>query len=278
MDNIQEIKNYIVFLKENCKLEITLHTFEEEQLISLSELIAFNIHENSHCVYIKTFPDAHEHCICRQEKIKRKCKNGAFVGTCYAGVYEFVYPIYDGTSEVGFICVSGYKTDQFYSYIKKVSETFNIPFENLKKTIQSLKDEIPDKKYVDTLIHPLVRMLELAYSKLIRNTSKSDYINDVVKYVNRHYAEDITLKDICDALSCSRSSISHTFKKQTGKSFREYLISVRIQSAKSLLRYSKLSITEISHAVGFNDSNYFSFVFKSHTGENPCLYRKKAQL
>ena len=76
MDNIQEIKNYIVFLKENCKLEITLHTFEEEQLISLSELIAFNIHENSHCVYIKTFPDAHEHCICRQEKIKRKCKNG----------------------------------------------------------------------------------------------------------------------------------------------------------------------------------------------------------
>ena len=93
MENIiNEIKNYILFLKKDCKLEITLHPYENEHLISNSELISFNIHENPHCIYIKTFPDAYRHCICRQDKIMYKCKTGSFCGTCYAGVREFVYP------------------------------------------------------------------------------------------------------------------------------------------------------------------------------------------
>ena len=70
---IAEIKNYILFLKKQCQLEITLHPNGNEQLISESELIYFNIHENSHCIYVKTFPKAHEHCINRQYKINEKC-------------------------------------------------------------------------------------------------------------------------------------------------------------------------------------------------------------
>jgi len=275
MDNITEIKNYILFLKEKCNLEITLHTYENEHLISSCELIAFNIHGNPHCIYIKTFPGAYKHCVKRQSKIKDKCKNGSFCGTCYAGVFEYVYPICDGVSQVGFICVSGYRNNNFNSYIEKASKDYSIPIKNLRKTVLSLKDNIPDKDYVDTLITPLIRMLELAYNKSNCNMTKANYTDSVIKYVNRHYAENLTLSRICAALSCSRSTISHVFKKTTGKGFREYLTSVRLESAKSLLLHTKLSITEISYAVGFNDSNYFSYIFKSHTGMSPCLYRKK---
>lgn len=273
MDNIIEIKKYILFLKEELNLEITLHPLESEQLITTSELIAFNIHQNPHCLYIKTFPEAYEHCIKRQSKIIQKCKSGSFCGTCYAGVFEFIYPIFDSDSVTGFICVSGYRGDNYSPYIEKTSKDFSIPHKSLKKTALCLKNNLPDKNYIDTLITPLVRMFELAYIKLNCNTIQGTSIDHVIRYINRHYAEDITLTDICDELSISLSSISHTFKKVTGQSFREYLTSVRLRSAKSLLKHSKLSITEISYAVGYNDSNYFSCIFKSHTGMSPRLYR-----
>ncbi len=272
---IFEIKNYILFLKKNCKLEITLHPFGNEQLISNSELVLFNIHENPYCVYVKTFPNAFEHCVKRQKKIVEKCKTGSFCGTCYAGVREYVYPIYDTESLVGFISVSGYKDSNYSSYINKSSDRFDMPKDYLRKTILSLKTEMPDKAYVDTLIMPLIRMLELAYSKLTDTDGDDNKIVEIIKYINRHYSENITLEQICKVYSMSRSSISHSFKKQTGKSFREYLIDVRLQSAKSLLLHSNLTVSEIAFSVGFNDSNYFSNVFKSNTGISPRAYRSK---
>ena len=98
-------------------------------------------------------------------------------------------------------------------------------------------------------------------------------IDEVIKYVNRHYQENITLEEICKIFSRSRSSISHTFKKETGKSFREYLIQVRLNSAKALLLHSKLSVSEIAFSVGFKDSNYFSNIFKKHIGQSPRKYK-----
>ena len=50
---------------------------------------------------------------------------------------------------------------------------------------------------------------------------------------------------------------------------------VRLQNAKRLLRSTGMSITEIAYAVGFSDSNYFSSVFKKHTGMTPGEYRSK---
>ena len=84
----------------------------------------------------------------------------------------------------------------------------------------------------------------------------------------------LTIEDVCKRYSCSRSHISHCFKKQTGYTFREYLTNVRLENAKSLLQYSGLTITEIAFSVGFNDSNYFSNVFKAQMGISPMKYRK----
>lgn len=81
--------------------------------------MTFNIHDNSYCVYVKTFPEAQAHCIEKQCKIREKCRGGSFVGTCYAGVREYVYPIIKKGDVCGFISVSAYKTENADSYIKK---------------------------------------------------------------------------------------------------------------------------------------------------------------
>lgn len=276
MDNsIVEIKNYILFLKQNCNLEISLHPFGNEQLISNSELNLFNIHENPYCVYVKTFPGAKQHCLDCQNKVFDKCNAGSFCGTCYAGVREFVYPIYDNNLLVGFISVSGYKDTNHTSYIERCANKFAIPKKDLCQNILSLKTKMPDKDYVDTLIIPLTRMLELAYSKPYCSKISNSIINEVITYINRHYSENITIEHICKNFSCSRSYICHAFKKETGRTPHEHLTAVRIRSAKSLLLYSNLSISEIAFSVGFNDSNYFSNTFKKCVGVSPRDYRKE---
>lgn len=117
-------------------------------------------------------------------------------------------------------------------------------------------------------------MLELAYRSVESSLGERDRITSVRRYVMRNYASDITTERICKEFHGSRSGFSHTFKKETGKSFREYLTEVRLSHAKRLLKYSNLTVTEIALSVGFNDANYFSNVFKKYLGTSPTAYRK----
>lgn len=275
MYSICEIKDYIMFLNDCCGLSVTLHPCGEEHVILPSELISFNIHSDSYCIYVKTFPQARKHCIERQGKILRKCRDGSFCGTCYAGVREYVYPILHGKNIRGFISVSGYKCSESESYLARTAHRFSVPLENLRKVYDSLKGEIPPKEMVDTLIHPLCRMLELAYVQTEGETGEEETLAEQTeRYLKEHRSEPITLEDVCRRFVCSRSKISHNFKKQTGYTVREYLTHLRVGDAKILLRHSNLSITEIAFSVGFSDSNYFSSVFKKQVGMSPMAYRK----
>ncbi len=274
MYDVTSIKNYILFLKKQCGLLITLHPKKDEHLILLSELINFNLHDNPYCIYLKSFPHVYRHCIERQNKVFDKCKGASFCGCCFSGCMEFVYPISNGNETVGFISVSGYKTGNATQYITATAEKYSIPIENLMKTYSSLKTP-PPKADVDTLIHPLCDMLELAYIKSnIDHKIEEDFIDLAIRYIKQYHTSNITLDDLCKHFSCSRFYISHRFKKFTGLSFREYLNNIRIEDAKSLLAYSNLSVSEISYSIGFNDSNYFSNVFKKQVGFSPIAYRR----
>lgn len=276
MYNVKDIKNYILFLKFECGLHITLHPHGNESVITSSELIAFNIHDHPYCIYVKSFQGVWQHCIECQKKVRDKCNEGVFCGTCFAGVREFVYPIKHRDEILGFISVSGYKTDQFESYISRVAKNYYIPEKNLAKAYSFLRDKLPEREQIDTLVLPLCHMLELAYIKEEEGVSpENDVMDRVLRYVKRYHSQNITLDIVCDHFACSRSYVSHCFKKRTGKSFREYLTQMRLEDAKILLKYSNLSITEIALSVGFGDSTYFSNVFKLNIGVSPSLYRKK---
>lgn len=270
----EQIKNYILFLKNNCGLDITLHPFGNEKLISSGELITFNIHSNSYCIFVKTNEDANRHCVDCQQKVRDKCRYGAFCGTCYAGVREYVYPIFDGGDVAGFLCVSGYASEDALSYIKKASSKYALSYDKALRAYDSLKTQMPSKKEVDTLVSPLLAMLELAYIKSAASPDTAENLAEkIVRYVKRNHTRNMSIDDICAEFSCSRSYVSRVFKKHTGKTVGEYLTFARIADARNLLDYSTLSVTEIAFSVGFSDSNYFSNVFRKHTGMSPREYR-----
>lgn len=99
-------------------------------------------------------------------------------------------------------------------------------------------------------------------------------VNKVIAYINERYPEKLDRKAMADYVSLSHSYLSLLFKKYTGWSPVQYLIKIRMDKAKELLRDSRKSIGEIAVEVGYADPLYFSRVFAQHTGLAPKAYRK----
>ena len=276
MQDISAIKNYILFLKREHALSITLHPMRFTPVLSSRELLAFNIHSTSHCIYMKTCKGAQEHCVARQTRVLERVKSGAFVGNCYAGVREFVYPLTDAEETIGFISVSGYRCEGAQSYLTRTAERFQIPLSELEESYASLKSEMPSQEEMDAMLLPLCQMIELAHrkSKDAATESESSLAIRIERYIKRHHNRDISSKEICEHFGCSRSFMSTQFNRHLGTSIREYINLLRVEDAKILLAYSHLNVTEIAYSVGFTDSNYFSSVFKKIVGISPLAYRR----
>lgn len=276
MNLIELIESYIIYLITECGLSVSLHPQGKETLITFSRLMRFNLHDNSYCAYIKSTTAGYKSCLKQQKKVFQKCieMKECFFGICHAGVFEYVYPIFNGESIVGFISISGYSCNEGKGNLVDIANKVDCSEEILSRCYASLRSFNMDKQMLDTLVLPIVRMLELAYRNEERRLEEDTLITDIRRYIKQNYANDLTSERICKEFFCSRSHFSHTFKKETGESFREYLIGVRLDHAKRLLKYSNLNITEIALSVGFKDANYFSNVFKKYVGVSPLAYRK----
>ncbi len=103
-------------------------------------------------------------------------------------------------------------------------------------------------------------------------------IEAILLFIQENYDKQITLKelsDICDINYCYLSSI---FKKKTGVSFSKYVKSLKIESAKTLLKESLFEIKEISYKLGYKSLTHFYQDFKSFVGIPPKEYRKKMRI
>lgn len=100
-------------------------------------------------------------------------------------------------------------------------------------------------------------------------------IQEVLRFVDDHLSEELSLKRISSELFISTTYFSRLFRSKTGQKFSEYLALRRIEKAKLLLASSDQPISEIAHAVGYPEANSFARLFKSYTNMTPVQYRKQ---
>lgn len=96
----------------------------------------------------------------------------------------------------------------------------------------------------------------------------------IQEYIDRHYAEPLTLQAIGQALHMSPYYLAHVFKETSGYSPIQYLLRRRIGEAQSLLINTDLPISRIGEQVGYETPNYFNMQFSKHVGMPPKKYRQ----
>ena len=100
-------------------------------------------------------------------------------------------------------------------------------------------------------------------------------IKRVIDYMNRHYAETLTARELALSSNFSEYYFMKMFRQYTGKTLIGYLNDLRLEKAKTLLMHSQDSVTEIALAVGFNNTSYFIKKFEQANGISPSKFRRK---
>lgn len=98
-------------------------------------------------------------------------------------------------------------------------------------------------------------------------------VSDAIEYINTHYSEKGCINSLAQKQGVTKRYLSRIFAKYSNITPREHLIRARIEQSKSLLRGTKMPITEIGNSVGYEDVMQFSKIFKKYTGISPTAYR-----
>lgn len=147
--------------------------------------------------------------------------------------------------------------------------------------IQELKLTKPH--YEEVLVHYL-ELLFVMISRLPEKKPKSkssflmDEMDRAVAYFHANYNHSVSIEEYARKHGMSVSWFIRNFKDYTGSTPTQYLLSLRISNAQSLLESTSYNVTEISEIVGYDNPLYFSRLFKKQCGVSPTEFRKQQKL
>lgn len=104
------------------------------------------------------------------------------------------------------------------------------------------------------------------------NLQELERLEKMLNYLNMHFTEVISLRDLADQVHLSREVCCRLFKKMTGKTITGYLEEYRVNKSFSLVQSGQYSMTQITEMVGFSNPSRFASAFRKRFGCNPGEY------
>ncbi len=123
----------------------------------------------------------------------------------------------------------------------------------------------------------IISFLDIQKTQIFINEedSQNKYVTEIKRYIHSVYPENIKISEIANKLNINRSHLYRIFKAETGLGVEDYIINIRINHAKALLKDTSLSVTAVSALVGYKNYTTFFKRFKQSTGVTPIEYRKE---
>ena len=130
--------------------------------------------------------------------------------------------------------------------------------------------------YIASLFNDILLLVDRQQHEQKKATGDvQEQIERAAAYFNENYNTKISIDDYAESLHISTNWFIHNFKQYAGMSPAQYILSLRMVNAQSLLERTTYNIKEISEIVGYENPLYFSRVFKKEIGKSPAQYRKE---
>ncbi len=208
----------------------------------------------------------------------------------------------DEQKECEFICIlihpSLFASNAYIQekYLRLFTECTGLPFILLEKLdwhkeIAALLQKMLalDQKSDDFFLS--CQILILSILQLLYNHTKSELqqepqgslqtltsLRQMVHYIQSHYSEPLTLKDIAAVGNMSKTSCCNAFNTYMHTTPIDYLLKYRMSQSYKMVLETELPITEIAYAAGFHDSSYFTKYFREYYGKTPREIRKEGKI
>lgn len=183
--------------------------------------------------------------------------------------------------EIYWVHFDGPMAREFYDYAKS-KDRLIIPIANrpvLRRFSRLLdvyqKDTNSDEVLLSKLINDLLTELLKPAVKGPDDSQKSAISDEAIRYMSDHFDEKITLEQLAKQANMSPYYFAHVFKNETGMTAHQYLITIRLEYARYLLRTMNMPVQDIADRCGFSNSGAFCTCFKKHTGYAPKEYRNQ---
>lgn len=168
--------------------------------------------------------------------------------------------------------------NKVFAYDKKI-------YSLLKDYVQESSIQIP---YINSLMVCLLQeiMIRLLQSEFIthkdekpvsltRQHYQDELLERILTYIDNAICEPLTIAEICQKFSISRSSLQLLFKENLDQTPKKYISDLKLEKSCQLIREQKYSISEISLLLGFNSIHYFSRAFTNKYNMAPSEYSKQ---
>ncbi len=186
--------------------------------------------------------------------------------------YEAYWIMFKGASAPEMLKKCGLPTHNSVFEFDKAAQCCEI----IKKALFDINpaNEFEEKCVMQSAFYQIVAL----HMQSIKNipASASTVAQKTKAFIDNNYHHKIVIDDLARENNYTRNYLYTLFKNEFDISPQEYLLSLRIEKAKSLLKdqSNKFSISETAYAVGFNDPLYFSRIFRKKTGLTPTEFRK----
>ena len=241
-----------------------------------SEIAAYPAEKQRLCRMIHEKGEELASCIaCDRDACRRALTmKRAYIYKCRYGMTEAVSPLYNFGTLTGFLMMGQVVAEGDRDTLSATTEWLS-PRDGLPEAIGGVPTVSED------MIGSYVRIMTICAEYLTLSNAipseKPTVAQLARKYILENFTEKIGIKEICNGVGCSKSTLVTAFKREYGTTVNAFLTAVRLEEALKMIRLGQMSVGEIASACGFSDQSYFSKVFSAHLGTPPSLYRHGAE-
>ena len=225
------------------------------------------------CATVKSSALGKERC---KESDRAVCMECAKTGKptthyCHAGLVDTAVPIRFKDAVLGYI-IFGQVTDDSDINLEELCKELKLSYNEMSEAYKEL--EKYDKERISSAASIMQNVTAHLWLSEYIEIGFNALAQEIDNYIRANLKEKLTVEELCERFFISKNRLYDISRQWFKMTVGEYITSLRVDEAKSLLTSTDLSIKEVSAAVGISDYNYFTKVFKNNVGMPPLKYKK----